>query len=33
MRARERRAAVLGWSLGLLFGTAGLVAGLLLSPG
>jgi RNA polymerase sigma factor (sigma-70 family) len=30
LRARERRAAVLGWTLGLLGGTAGLVAGLLL---
>jgi RNA polymerase sigma factor (sigma-70 family) len=30
-RARERRLAVLGWTLGILSGTAGLVAGLLLS--
>lgn len=29
-RARERRMAILGWTLGLLCGTAGLVAGLLL---
>jgi RNA polymerase sigma factor (sigma-70 family) len=27
-RARERRAAILGWTLGLLSGTAGLIAGL-----
>lgn len=31
LRARERRAAILGWTLGLLFGGAGLVAGLWLS--
>jgi RNA polymerase sigma factor (sigma-70 family) len=30
-RKRERRAAILGWTLGLLCGTAGLVAGLWLS--
>jgi RNA polymerase sigma factor (sigma-70 family) len=30
-RAMERRAAILGWSLGLLFGSAGLVAGLLMT--
>ena len=29
-RARERRAARLGWTLGLLCGTAGLLAGLFL---
>lgn len=29
-RARERRAAIIGWTLGLLSGTAGLIAGLLL---
>lgn len=31
LRARERRAAIIGWTLGLLFGTAGLVAGLWMS--
>lgn len=30
-RARERRAAILGWTLGLVCGTAGLVAGLWMS--
>lgn len=30
-RAMERRAAILGWTLGLLFGTAGLIAGILLA--
>lgn len=29
-RARERRAAIIGWTAGLAFGTAGLLAGLLL---
>jgi hypothetical protein len=30
-RARERRAAILGWTLGLLSGAGGLIAGLWLS--
>jgi hypothetical protein len=30
-RERERRAAILGWSLGLTFGTLGLILGMVMS--